>query len=216
LTIVPHAAGNSPSAAAPSIFEGAPSLGNAGLSRSVAPRLSEYYPRAGPPSGGIRRRRNGSCRRRLSRHGSLTSSSVGTLLGRKHRWRREGRAALEKSFDGNSAAYGAPKTSRIRPASSAAAAVVNGPPPPAGALRLIWKALYTMGASSDADPDGGNGGLLRDQVGADSARYSVDGAWMIPHSRKMLTTNGAGCLRVRHALILQTARAPVSRKKVAH
>ncbi len=93
------------------------------------------------------------------------------------------RAALEQSFDGTFGGFsGAPKF-----------------PHPASIERCLrqWhatsegeapdlKALYMASLTLTRMAEGG----LYDQLGGGFARYSVDGAWMIPHFEKMLYDNG--------------------------
>jgi uncharacterized protein len=93
------------------------------------------------------------------------------------------RASLEQSFDGTFGGFsGAPKF-----------------PHPASIERCLrqWhatsasaapdlKALYMASLTLTRMADGG----LYDQLGGGFARYSVDGAWMIPHFEKMLYDNG--------------------------
>ena len=55
------------------------------------------------------------------------------------------------------------------------------------------KALYMASLTLTRMAEGG----IYDQLGGGFARYSVDGAWMIPHFEKMLYDNGAAAVRVR-------------------
>ena len=94
------------------------------------------------------------------------------------------RAALERRFDRDSGGFGGPPKF----------------PQPAAIERLLrhWarsqhgdtpdlQALYMATLTLTRMAEGG----LRDHVGGGFARYSVDGAWRIPHFEKMLYDNGA-------------------------
>jgi uncharacterized protein YyaL (SSP411 family) len=93
------------------------------------------------------------------------------------------RAALEKSFDGTFGGFsGAPKfphsTSTERCLRQWYATSANTAPD--------LKALYMASLTLTRMAEGG----LYDQLAGGFARYSVDGAWMIPHFEKMLYDNG--------------------------
>ena len=93
------------------------------------------------------------------------------------------RTALEKSFDGTYGGFtGAPKfphSTSIERCLRQWYATAAGPAPD-------LKALYMASLTLTRMAEGG----LYDQLGGGFARYSVDGAWMIPHFEKMLYDNG--------------------------
>jgi uncharacterized protein YyaL (SSP411 family) len=93
------------------------------------------------------------------------------------------RAALEKSFDATSGGFsGAPKfphPTSIERCMRQWYATAAGTEPD-------LKALYMASLTLTRMAEGG----LYDQLGGGFARYSVDGAWMIPHFEKMLYDNG--------------------------
>jgi uncharacterized protein len=95
----------------------------------------------------------------------------------------QARAALEKSFDGTFGGFsGAPKfphsTSIERCMRQWYATSAETEPD----LKALYMATLTLTRMAE-------GGLF-DQLGGGFARYSVDGAWMIPHFEKMLYDNG--------------------------
>jgi uncharacterized protein YyaL (SSP411 family) len=92
------------------------------------------------------------------------------------------RAALEKSFDATFGGFsGAPKfphsTSIERCMRQWYASAETEPD-----LKALYMATLTLTRMAE--------GGLYDQLGGGFARYSVDGAWMIPHFEKMLYDNG--------------------------
>jgi uncharacterized protein YyaL (SSP411 family) len=93
------------------------------------------------------------------------------------------RAALEKSFDATFGGFsGAPKfphPTSIERCMRQWYATAAGTEPDLKALYMASLTLTRMA----------QGGLY-DQLGGGFARYSVDGAWMIPHFEKMLYDNG--------------------------
>jgi uncharacterized protein YyaL (SSP411 family) len=93
------------------------------------------------------------------------------------------RAALEKSFDGTFGGFsGAPKfphSTSIERCMRQWYATSAGTEPD---LRALYMASLTLTRMAE--------GGLYDQLGGGFARYSVDGAWMIPHFEKMLYDNG--------------------------
>jgi len=95
----------------------------------------------------------------------------------------QARAALEKSFDGTFGGFsGAPKfphSSSIERCMRQWYATSAAPKPD---LKALYMATLTLTRMAE-------GGLF-DQLGGGFARYSVDGAWMIPHFEKMLYDNG--------------------------
>jgi uncharacterized protein len=95
----------------------------------------------------------------------------------------QARAALEKSFDGTCGGFsGAPKfphSSSIERCMRQWYATSTEPEPD---LKALYMATLTLTRMAE-------GGLF-DQLGGGFARYSVDGAWMIPHFEKMLYDNG--------------------------
>ena len=93
------------------------------------------------------------------------------------------RAALEKSFDGTFGGFsGAPKF----PHSSSIERCMRQWYATSAATEPDLKALYMASLTLTRMAEGG----LFDQLGGGFARYSVDGAWMIPHFEKMLYDNG--------------------------
>jgi len=94
----------------------------------------------------------------------------------------QARAALEKSFDGSFGGFtGAPKfphSTSIERCMRQWYATSADPEPD-------LKALYMASLTLTRMAEGG----LYDQLGGGFARYSVDGAWMIPHFEKMLYDN---------------------------
>jgi uncharacterized protein YyaL (SSP411 family) len=94
----------------------------------------------------------------------------------------QGRAALERSFDATFGGFtGAPKfphPNSIERCMRHWYAAAAGPTPD-------LKALYMASLTLTRMAEGG----LYDQLGGGFARYSVDGAWMIPHFEKMLYDN---------------------------
>jgi uncharacterized protein YyaL (SSP411 family) len=118
----------------------------------------------------------------------------------------QSRVALEKSFDGTFGGFsGAPKF----PHSTSIERCMRQWFATAGGAEPDLKALYMASLTLTRMAEGG----LYDQLGGGFARYSVDGAWMIPHFEKMLYDNGQ--------LLCQYARAHVATgealfAKVAH
>ena len=95
----------------------------------------------------------------------------------------QARAALEKSFDGTFGGFsGAPKF----PHSSSIERCMRQWYATSAAPKSDLKALYMATLTLTRMAEGG----LFDQLGGGFARYSVDGAWMIPHFEKMLYDNG--------------------------
>jgi uncharacterized protein YyaL (SSP411 family) len=95
----------------------------------------------------------------------------------------QARAALEKSFDGTFGGFsGAPKF----PHSSSIERCMRQWYATSAETEPDLKALYMATLTLTRMAEGG----LFDQLGGGFARYSVDGAWMIPHFEKMLYDNG--------------------------
>src|SRR5580704_11971117 len=95
----------------------------------------------------------------------------------------QARAALEKSFDGTFGGFtGAPKF----PHSTSIERCLRQWHATAAGTAPDLKALYMASLTLTRMAEGG----LYDQLGGGFARYSVDGAWMIPHFEKMLYDNG--------------------------
>jgi uncharacterized protein YyaL (SSP411 family) len=95
----------------------------------------------------------------------------------------QARAALEKSFDGAFGGFsGAPKF----PHSSSIERCMRQWYTTSAETEPDLKALYMATLTLTRMAEGG----LYDQLGGGFARYSVDGAWMIPHFEKMLYDNG--------------------------
>jgi uncharacterized protein len=93
------------------------------------------------------------------------------------------RAALEKSFDGTFGGFtGAPKF----PHSTSIERCMRQWYATSADTEPDLKALYMASLTLTRMAEGG----LYDQLGGGFARYSVDGAWMIPHFEKMLYDNG--------------------------
>jgi uncharacterized protein YyaL (SSP411 family) len=93
------------------------------------------------------------------------------------------RAALEKFFDATFGGFsGAPKF----PHATSIERCVRQWYATAGGTKPDLKALYMASLTLTRMAEGG----LYDQLGGGFARYSVDGAWMIPHFEKMLYDNG--------------------------
>ncbi len=93
------------------------------------------------------------------------------------------RAALEKSFDANFGGFsGAPKF----PHPTSIERCLRQWYQTSAATEPDLKALYMASLTLTRMAEGG----LYDQLGGGFARYSVDGAWMIPHFEKMLYDNG--------------------------
>ncbi len=92
------------------------------------------------------------------------------------------RAALEKSFDGTFGGFsGAPKF----PHSTSIERCLRQWYATAATPKPDLKALYMASLTLTRMAEGG----IYDQLGGGFARYSVDGAWMIPHFEKMLYDN---------------------------
>jgi uncharacterized protein len=95
----------------------------------------------------------------------------------------QARAALERSFDGTFGGFsGAPKFPHATNTERCLRqwyATSNGTGPD---LKALYMATLTLTRMAE--------GGLYDQLGGGFARYSVDGAWMIPHFEKMLYDNG--------------------------
>jgi uncharacterized protein YyaL (SSP411 family) len=95
----------------------------------------------------------------------------------------QARAALEKSFDPQFGGFsGAPKF----PHSTSIERCMRQWYASATSAEPDLKALYMASLTLTRMAEGG----LYDQLGGGFARYSVDGAWMIPHFEKMLYDNG--------------------------
>jgi uncharacterized protein len=95
----------------------------------------------------------------------------------------QARAALEKSFDGTFGGFsGAPKF----PHSTSIERCMRQWHATSAETEPDLKALYMATLTLTRMAEGG----LFDQLGGAFARYSVDGAWMIPHFEKMLYDNG--------------------------
>ena len=95
----------------------------------------------------------------------------------------QARAALEKSFDGTFGGFsGAPKF----PHSTSIERCMRQWYATSAETEPDLKALYMATLTLTRMAEGG----LYDQLGGGFARYSVDGAWMIPHFEKMLYDNG--------------------------
>jgi uncharacterized protein YyaL (SSP411 family) len=93
------------------------------------------------------------------------------------------RAALEKSFDAGFGGFtGAPKF----PHSTSIERCMRQWYATSADTEPDLKALYMASLTLTRMAEGG----LYDQLGGGFARYSVDGAWMIPHFEKMLYDNG--------------------------
>ena len=93
------------------------------------------------------------------------------------------RAALEKSFDATFGGFsGAPKF----PHPTSIERCLRQWYRTSAATEPDLKALYMASLTLTRMAEGG----LYDQLGGGFARYSVDGAWMIPHFEKMLYDNG--------------------------
>ena len=94
------------------------------------------------------------------------------------------RAALEKSFDATFGGFTRraeiPASDQHRALHAAVVRHLRRAPTP------DLKALYMASLTLTRMAEGG----LYDQLGGGFARYSVDGAWMIPHFEKMLYDNG--------------------------
>jgi uncharacterized protein YyaL (SSP411 family) len=95
----------------------------------------------------------------------------------------QARAALERSFDGTFGGFTAapkfPHPTGIERCLRQWYATAAGTTPD---LQALYMASLTLTRMAE--------GGLYDQVGGGFARYSVDGAWMIPHFEKMLYDNG--------------------------
>jgi uncharacterized protein YyaL (SSP411 family) len=95
----------------------------------------------------------------------------------------QARSALEKSFDGTFGGFsGAPKF----PHSTSIERCMRQWYATSADTEPDLKALYMASLTLTRMAEGG----LYDQLGGGFARYSVDGAWMIPHFEKMLYDNG--------------------------
>src|SRR6202167_1329837 len=95
----------------------------------------------------------------------------------------QARAALEKSFDATFGGFtGAPKF----PHSTSIERCLRQWYATSALTEPDLKALYMASLTLTHMAEGG----LYDQLGGGFARYSVDGAWMIPHFEKMLYDNG--------------------------
>jgi hypothetical protein len=93
------------------------------------------------------------------------------------------RAVLEKSFDATFGGFsGAPKF----PHSSSIERCLRQWYATSAGTEPDLKALYMASLTLTRMAEGG----IYDQLGGGFARYSVDGAWMIPHFEKMLYDNG--------------------------
>ncbi|HEX3914992.1 MAG TPA: thioredoxin domain-containing protein [Steroidobacteraceae bacterium] len=92
------------------------------------------------------------------------------------------RAALEQSFDGTHGGFsGAPKFPHPDSIDRCLRHWYAGSAGPAPDLQALFMASLTLTRMAQ--------GGLYDQAGGGFARYSVDGAWMIPHFEKMLYDN---------------------------
>ena len=95
----------------------------------------------------------------------------------------QARAALEKTFDGTFGGFsGAPKF----PHSTSIERCLRQWYATSADTEPDLKALYMASLTLTRMAEGG----IYDQLGGGFARYSVDGAWMIPHFEKMLYDNG--------------------------
>jgi uncharacterized protein YyaL (SSP411 family) len=95
----------------------------------------------------------------------------------------QARAALERTFDGTFGGFsGAPKF----PHSTSIERCMRQWYATSADTEPDLKALYMASLTLTRMAEGG----LYDQLGGGFARYSVDGAWMIPHFEKMLYDNG--------------------------
>jgi uncharacterized protein len=95
----------------------------------------------------------------------------------------QARAALEKSFDATFGGFsGAPKF----PHSTSIERCMRQWHASASGTEPDLKALYMASLTLTRMAEGG----IYDQLGGGFARYSVDGAWMIPHFEKMMYDNG--------------------------
>jgi uncharacterized protein YyaL (SSP411 family) len=93
------------------------------------------------------------------------------------------RATLERTFDGTFGGFsGAPKF----PHSTSIERCMRQWYATSADIEPDLKALYMASLTLTRMAEGG----LYDQLGGGFARYSVDGAWMIPHFEKMLYDNG--------------------------
>jgi uncharacterized protein YyaL (SSP411 family) len=95
----------------------------------------------------------------------------------------QARAALERTFDGTFGGFsGAPKF----PHSTSIERCMRQWYATSADTEPDLKSLYMASLTLTRMAEGG----LYDQLGGGFARYSVDGAWMIPHFEKMLYDNG--------------------------
>ena len=93
------------------------------------------------------------------------------------------RAALERSFDAiNGGFSGAPKFPHSTSIERCLRQWYATSATPEPDLKALYMATLTLTRMAE--------GGLYDQLGGGFARYSVDGAWMIPHFEKMLYDNG--------------------------
>ena len=156
-------------------FPKEPRHGHACVPRSAAPR-GRLLPRTG--RGDRRAERAASSGARL--HGAAAAS--GRRAGHIAAWRRHAQRSSDPSTH-NSAASPARRNFRTRAASNAACG--SGMPLAEGRTPIL-QALYMASLTLTRMAEGG----IYDQLGGGFARYSVDGAWMIPHFEKMLYDNG--------------------------
>ncbi len=93
------------------------------------------------------------------------------------------RAALERSFDATNGGFsGAPKFPHSTSIERCLRQWYATSATPEPDLKALYMATLTLTRMAE--------GGLYDQLGGGFARYSVDGAWMIPHFEKMLYDNG--------------------------
>ncbi|HEX3397014.1 MAG TPA: DUF255 domain-containing protein, partial [Steroidobacteraceae bacterium] len=143
--------------------------------RDLLRRVSEYY----QAQGGEIAAQNEQLQAALA--AMVPQPQLGAVLDESPL--KQARAALEKSFDGTFGGFtGAPKfphaTSIERCLRQWYAASAGTAPD----LHALYMASLTLTRMAE--------GGLYDQLGGGFARYSVDGAWMIPHFEKMLYDNG--------------------------
>ena len=143
--------------------------------RDLLRRVAQYY----REQGGEIAAQNGQLQAALA--AIVPRPDTGAVLDRSAM--AQARAALEKSFDGTFGGFsGAPKfphSSSIERCMRQWYATSAAPKPD---LKALYMATLTLTRMAE-------GGLF-DQLGGGFARYSVDGAWMIPHFEKMLYDNG--------------------------
>ncbi len=156
------------------LFSQGTALWHAGISRSAAAR-SRVLPRrrarkSRRRTSSFRPRSRPWCRSRIT-SAVLDDSPLA-----------QARAALEKSFDATFGGFsGAPKF----PHPTSIERCLRQWYANRGRTEPDLKALYMASLTLTRMAEGG----LYDQLGGGFARYSVDGAWMIPHFEKMLYDN---------------------------